>query len=166
MAEDWSFSRSSTHWLTGKRCLVALALMMARTSGFDLSAFSNAVLNCWMKCLLVVDSIVNHQPGIFPSPPTLAPTRGLESALFPLILAVELEIAQVEGYVKQPMHCKIVRSSSSGMHAPTHRTPLRPNSTATSPNGSSLLGIKAKSAPLNTYGGSAMNSGDEKTLPG
>ena len=55
---------------------------------------------------------------------------------------------------------------SIAMHVPTHNTPLRPNSTATSPNGSSLLGIKAKSAPLNTYGGSTMNSGCEKTLPG
>lgn len=53
---------------------------MARIAGFALRASSMAVLNCTMKCLVVVDSIVNHQPGMLPSPPTLAPVKGPQSA--------------------------------------------------------------------------------------
>ena len=49
---------------------------------------------------------------------------------------------------------------------PTPSAPLRPNSTATRPKGSSREGISAKSAPLNKYGGSAVNSGFEYTRSG
>ena len=80
IAVDWSFSRSSTHWLTGNLCLTARALIIARTAGFALIASSIAVFSCCMKCREVVDSMVNHQPGIFPRPPTLAPKHLLGSA--------------------------------------------------------------------------------------
>lgn len=49
---------------------------------------------------------------------------------------------------------------------PTPSAPLRPNSTATRPKGSSRDGISANSAPLKIYGGKAVNSGFENTRPG
>lgn len=78
-------------------------------------------LNWRNKCLVSVDSIVNHQPGICPRPPTREPTQS---------------------------------------------APFLPNSTATSPNGSSREGIRANSAPLKTQGGIETNSGLEYTRPG
>lgn len=49
---------------------------------------------------------------------------------------------------------------------PTPNAPFLPNSTATNPKGSSREGISAKSAPLNRYGGRAVNSGFEYTRSG
>ena len=117
----WSFSRSSIHCATGNRCSNDRALIIARTSCFDASAARMADLNCWIICFAVVDSTVNHHPGIWPSPPTLAPTPS---------------------------------------------APLRPNSTATRPKGSSRDGIKANSAPLKIQAGRTVNSGLENTRPG
>lgn len=50
--------------------------------------------------------------------------------------------------------------------APTPKAPFLPNSTATSPKGSSRDGIRANSAPEKIYGGNAVNSGFEYTRPG
>src|SRR4051794_7277218 len=49
---------------------------------------------------------------------------------------------------------------------PTPSAPFLPNSTATNPNGSSRDGMRAKSAPLNRYGGKDVNSGFENTRSG
>ena len=53
--------KSSFHDAIGKRCLAARALIVARTLGFEAMAAFIAILNWLIKCLLVVDSIVNHQ---------------------------------------------------------------------------------------------------------
>lgn len=114
-------SVSRTHCSTGKRCTSDLALIKRLVSCEEARADLMVDLNWRSRCLVSVDSMVNHQPGIWPSPPTLEPTQ---------------------------------------------RAPFLPNSTATSPNGSSREGIKANSAPLKTYGGICVNSGLEYTRPG
>jgi len=52
--------KSSFHCAIGKRCFAARALIVARTLGFDAMAALIAILNWLIKCLLVVDSMVNH----------------------------------------------------------------------------------------------------------
>jgi hypothetical protein len=64
MAVCWRVLRSSTHFATGKRCLADLALITALCSVFDAKASSIADLNWCNMCLVVVDSTVNHHPGI------------------------------------------------------------------------------------------------------
>lgn len=51
---------SSFHWAIGKRCFAARALIVALTPGLEAMAALMAILNWLIKCLLVVDSIVNH----------------------------------------------------------------------------------------------------------
>jgi hypothetical protein len=50
-------SRSSTHCATGKRCLPDRARMSARVSWDDFRASLMAILNCWIRCLVVIDSL-------------------------------------------------------------------------------------------------------------
>jgi hypothetical protein len=50
-------SRSSTHCATGKRCLADRARMSARVSWDDFRASLIAILNCWIRCLVVIDSL-------------------------------------------------------------------------------------------------------------
>lgn len=50
-------SRSSTHCATGKRCLLDRARMSARVAWDDFRASLMAILNCWIRCLVVIDSL-------------------------------------------------------------------------------------------------------------
>lgn len=50
-------SRSSTHCATGKRCLLDRARMSARIPWDDFRASLMAILNCWIRCLVVIDSL-------------------------------------------------------------------------------------------------------------
>lgn len=50
-------SRSSTHWATGKRCLADRARMSARVSWDDFRASLIAILNCCIRCFVVIDSL-------------------------------------------------------------------------------------------------------------
>ena len=53
-------SKSAFHWGTGNRCFAEIARIRARTRVLEAKADSIAALNWLLRCLLVLDSTVNH----------------------------------------------------------------------------------------------------------